>query len=284
MNWLILVIISTISVSLAAIFQRVLLKEEQSDPIAYGFFFQILVAILIFIYTQCNGIGFVMPPLKALIPFIISMSVLYALANLTLFKSLQTVEASDVAVITSSKSMCTVIAAALLLGEKVTGKGVFGTLLVILGVIVISWKKKKLKISKGHLMALLAAIFFGLGFANDMFLLNSFEVSSYMVLAFFLPSIVILMFKPKSVSNLKLFLDKKRLFKMLLASFYYGVSALTIGMAYQSGGKASQIAPISQSSIVITIILAFIFLRERDNIYKKILGAILVSVGVLFLK
>lgn len=284
MNWLTLILISATSFSVTTLLQRALLKEEQSDPVAYGFVFQILVSFLLFIYTQINGIGLVLPPLTPFIPLLISMSLLYALANLSLFKAFQLVGASEVAVITASKSMWTVISAVFLLGERITTQTLFGTALVILGVMVISWKQKKLKLTKGHLLALLAAVFFGFGFTNDARLLNDFDVSSYMVLAFFLPSVTILMFRPKSIPKLKLFMSKDRLLKMLATSFFYGIASLTLGMAYQSGRNASQIAPISQSSTVLTVILAYLFLKEGDNMLNKIVGALLVFAGVVFLK
>lgn len=103
MNWLTLVLIGTTSFSVTTLLQRALLKEEQSDPVAYGFVFQILVSFLLFVYTQINGIGLVLPPLTPFIPLLISMSLLFALANLSLFKAFQLAGASEVAVITASK-------------------------------------------------------------------------------------------------------------------------------------------------------------------------------------
>lgn len=284
MGWLTLVLISAASFSVATLLQRVLLKEEQSEPVVYGFVFQILVALLMLIHTQLNGIGFILPPLTPFILPLASMGLLYALANLSLFKAFQTTDASEVAIIAASRSIWTIISATFLLKEAITTQILFGTLLIILGVVVISRKQKKLEITKGHLLALLAAVFFGFAFTNDAYLLNSFDVSSYMVLAFFLPSITMLMFKPKSIPKLKLFVDRNRLLKMLAASSFYGLAGLAVGMAYQSGRNASQIAPISQASIVLTAILAYIFLKERTNMLNKILGALLVFAGVVFLK
>jgi drug/metabolite transporter (DMT)-like permease len=259
-----------------------LLREEQSEPVSYAFVFQIFVSLLIFLFALYRG--FKLPSFVHFIPYLILMSLLYALASLSLFKSFQTTEASEVVVILASRSIWTALAAGIFLGESIGIQRIIGTLLVVLGVMAISWKSGKWRLNKGHLFALTAAVFFGVAFTNDAFLLNHFDVFSYNTLAFFLPALTILSFRPRLISKLKLFLHKGRLTKMLSTSFFYGLSAVTMGLSYQSGGDASQIAPISQSSIVLTVILAFFFLKERGNLLNKILGAFIVFGGVLLLK
>lgn len=283
MTWFTLIIISTISFSFTSILQRVLLKEDQSEPVIYGFVFQFLVGLLILAYTIFFH-GFALPQLVNFVPNLILMSFLYAFANLTLFKAFQTTEASEIAVIMASRSIWTVLTAVLFLHEIITGQRLVGVLLIVLGVVVISFKKGKWQLNKGHLLALLSAVFLGSAFTNDAFLLQTFDAFSYNSIAFFLPSLTLISFKPKSILKIKLFLNKKRLMKMLIASFFYGIAAVTIGLAYQAGGNASQIAPISQLSIVLTVVLAFIFLKERKNLLPKILGALLVFSGVILLK
>jgi uncharacterized membrane protein len=281
MNWLVLVSIGAIFLSLATLFQRILLKEEQSDSVTYGFVFQILTALLMFIYSLFSG--FSLPPLKPHIPFLISMALLYAFANLTLFRAFQKAEASEVAVIAASKSIWTVIAAAIFLQEAINSQRIIGTLLVVAGIAAISWRPKKWKLNQGHLLAFVSAIFFGFGFTNDAFLLNSFDVAPYLVLGFFLPALVIFFLKPTLITKLKLFGNKQRLTKMSATSFFYGIASLSVGLAYKLGGDASQIAPIIQSSIVLTVVLAYIFLKESDYLLNKIIGTGLVFGGVLLL-
>lgn len=42
-----------------------------------------------------------------------------------------------------------------------------------------------------------------------------------------------------------------------------------------------QVSTVVRSSIILTVILSTIFLGERDNIVKKIVGAMLTTVGVI---
>lgn len=51
MNWLLLTITSALANSLTRILQKVLLKNKDSDPFAFSFVFQLVVALLFLIYT-----------------------------------------------------------------------------------------------------------------------------------------------------------------------------------------------------------------------------------------
>ena len=282
MTWLILVLISTVTFSIAGILQKILLREEQSDPIAYGFFFQMLTALIIFIYSLF--VGFSIPNLIPLIPNLILMTVFYALFNFCLFRAYQTAEASEVSVLFASRTLWSVVAAAIFLQEALNFQKIVGIIFIVLGVIIVSWRSKSWKLSKGHLFAILASFFFGTAFTNDAFLINHFaNVPSYLAISFALPSVFLLLLQPKAFKNLSLFLDKKRFIKMFVTSLFWAIAALTVFWAYQSGGTVIQISPISQLSIILTVILGYIFLKEKDYLWQKGLGAVVVIIGAILL-
>jgi len=258
------------------------MKEEGSDPFVYALVFQLVVTFVVSIYAFRQG--FHLPNLTPLLPFIGLMVVFYGFANVTLFKALQLGEASEVSVISSSRSLWTVLVAVTLLGEPLTSRKLLGTLLVVSGIAFVSWKSKRFKLQRGHLFALLAAVLFGIAFANDTYLLRSFDASSYTALAFFLPSIFLMIIRPKAVREMRVFLNLNKLGKMLLLAIFYGGAAIAIYSSYRAGGEASQIAPISQSSVILTVLLAAIFLKERGNLLRKLAGAIVVFLGVVLLR
>lgn len=212
------------------------------------------------------------------------MSVLWALFNLSFFKAMKEAEASEVTVIFASRSIWTAATAALFLNEMVDAKRIIGTLFILLGVAVVSLRGLNWKFSKGHIYALLAGLIFGVSFTNDAFLLKSFDAISYLPVAFLLPAITIVAFQPRSIKNLKIFLDKKILAKMIFAGFFWGAAALATYGAFKIGGDASQISPVTQLSIIFTVALSYLLLKERDNLPNKIVGALLVFAGISFLQ
>ena len=137
---------------------------------------------------------------------------------------------------------------------------------------------------RGHWLVLGAAVLFGAAFTNDVYLLKNFNAASYTFFAYLLPAFGLLLLRPQSVKKLSLFMDGKRLVKMITASSLYGVFSVTVFLAYQAGGKASQISPMTQLSVVLTTVLAYLFLKEKNNLANKVLGSLLVFSGIWLLK
>lgn len=68
---------------------------------------------------------------------------------------------------------------------------------------------------------------------------------------------------------------------LILSGLATGASWLCYYKALQIG-EASKVVPIDKLSVVITLILAFIFLHEQFTI-KSVIGCILIGIGTLFM-
>jgi len=282
MNWQILLATSVVTYSISVLLQRVLLKNDKSDPIAYSIVFQLLTGILIGIYAVFNG--FTTPNLVPLIPNLILMTILYGAGNVFIFSALKIVDASEFTIVFASRALWTIIGAIIFLKESFSTQQVLGTILIILSVVLVSWKKQKFSFSKGFIFSVLAALSFGLAFTNDAFIVNNFDVPSYLTIAFILPSLAVWAIYPKSIAKMKPLFERKTLLKLGLLGVFYAVSAITIFLAYQVGKNASQIAPLNQTATIITVVLSVIFLKERTDLLRKLLGAIISLVGVVLVK
>ena len=150
--------------------------------------------------------------------------------------------------------------------------------------IIVNHKKSSWKVNKGHYFALAGAMLFGLAFTNDAYIINYYNsISSYMIIAFGFPGIASLLYKPKAINKVKHFLSLKTLIKLTITGALYAISAITIFSAYKNGGQASLIAPIQKTSIILTVFIGYLFLNERKNIFKKIVGVSFVFSGALLL-
>ncbi len=76
-------------------------------------------------------------------------------------------------------------------------------------------------------------------------------------------------------------ISKKSWIFLILSGLATGASWLCYYRALQMG-SASKIVPIDKLSVVITLVLAFIFLHE-DFTYKSAMGSILITAGTLFM-
>ncbi len=267
--------------SISVLLQRILLKDEESEPVSFSIFFQIGVAIITCILVLLVKGKVTMPNLTDISWNILLMTALYALSNIFIFKSLKVTEASRFTVIFSSKTLFAVLGASLFLRESLSPIQWFGAILIISGVIVVSLKDIHLKLGKGDLLAFSAAILFGLANTNDRVLVKFFDPYSYVILGFFLPGLLIAVLNPSKISKLKIYFKKSFIFKMVLLCTLYGLSAVAFFAALQATPNSSQAFAINAFSGVLTVILSIILLKERDHISRKIAGAILSLAGLL---
>lgn len=279
MSWQLLVTISVLTYSISVLLQRVLLKNEKTDSVAFSIIFQLITGLLIFIYALIRG--FSTPNLAPLLPNLVLMTVLYGAGNVFIFKALKAVEASEFTIVFATRTIWTIMAAILFLGESFSLQQFLGTALILSSVALVSWQKG-LKLGRGTLLSLIAAAFFGLAFANDAFIIRNFDVPSYLGIAFIVPALAIWAVFPKSTVKMKPMLDKSFLKKLSVLSVLYATSAITIFLAYQVGRNAAQIAPLNQTSTILTVILAIVFLQEKAHLARKLLGSILSFIGIIF--
>lgn len=283
MNWFIYALLATVTFAFATVLQKVLLEKEAGDPVAFAAVFQFVTAIIILPLALKDN--FVLPAFGGLWLNLILMTVLYAFANIFLFKGLKLIEASQAGVLGATRSFWTIISAVIFLGEGLSFWHFGGAFLIIFGTVIVTIEKKHWRLSRGHLYALLAAIFFGLAFTNDAFLLGDFtSVPVYGFISFLLPSLVILLVQPKVIQGVKYYLVGNNLFKISLCAFVYAVAYISTFTAYQQGGQASQIAPIVQSSVILIVLFAYLFLGERQRFLRKTLAATFAFIGILLLR
>lgn len=76
-------------------------------------------------------------------------------------------------------------------------------------------------------------------------------------------------------------ISKKSWIFLILSGLATGASWLCYYKALQVG-EASKVVPIDKLSVVITLVLAFVFLHEQFTI-KSVIGCILIGAGTLFM-
>lgn len=280
-SWQFLLTVSVITFSISTILQRILMKNNKTDAVAYSFFFQIYTGIFILIYAFLTG--FHMPNLLQYPLNTFIMISFYAAANIFIFKSLSLIEASEFTVLFVSRAFWTILAAVIFLGERFVLLQILGTICIMLGVVIVSYKKGAFSFNKGALYALLGALFLGLAFTNDAFFVKRFDVASYTGVSFILPSLGILLYSPKVVKNLKPLFAAAVLGKLSLLSLFYATAAITVYLAYKVGSNVAVLSALSQLSTIFTVLLAVVFLKETSSLWKKLLGSLLAFIGVVLI-
>ena len=202
------------------------------------------------------------------------------------FKALQLGDVNKVVPIDKSSTILTMILAFIFLNEKITINMVIGMIGIAIGTYLMIQKKEKAeKIVKRKawlIYALLSALFASLtsilgkvGIENvESNLGAAIRTIVVLVMAW------IIVFATKKQRDIKK-IDKRSLIFLILSGVATGASWLCYYKALQDG-LASIVVPIDKLSILVTVLFAYIFLKEKLS-KKSLLGLILIVVGTLLL-
>lgn len=282
MYWILFLSLGIFSNSLSNLFQRMLASEEDSNPIAYTIIYQVLTALILCIVVFIHG--FHIPNLMPLIIPLAILTIFDSAMNVCMFQSLKYIDASEFTILFSSRSVFAIITAIIFLHEKFSIIQAMGTILIIGSIILVSWKKEKIKFSKGEILAVIAATAWGLKFINEAYIITRMDVLTFSFLDYLLPALTIWAVFPKATKSMRKVLNRKSTFNMLILCFTSAITTLGLFFAYQYGRNAAQISSLSQIATIVTVLLAIIFLRETIGLKKKILAGIICFIGVLLVR
>lgn len=202
------------------------------------------------------------------------------------FKALQLGDVNKVVPIDKSSTILTMILAFIFLNEKITINMVIGMIGIAIGTYLMIQKKEKaekiVKRKEWLIYALLSALFASLtsilgkvGIENvESNLGTAIRTIVVLVMAW------IIVFATKKQRDIKK-IDKRSLIFLILSGVATGASWLCYYKALQDG-LASIVVPIDKLSILVTVLFAYIFLKEKLS-KKSLLGLILIVVGTLLL-
>lgn len=155
------------------------------------------------------------------------------------------------------------------------------------GVIIVYWEKGSLKGFGIHQSFVIGyAVVMALSGVLDKYLVDHYfdKVASYQVVAILASSIFMGIIVPSSVKKVKpLLRPNKSNFIIVLSAILFILSVFAYLSSFKFGGQVSQTAPIWYSSVIFSVLMGILFLRERENIVKKISGSLVVFVGIILI-
>ena len=277
MHWIIFAIFGVIAITVANLFQKIAMKDEKSDPVISAIFFQFILGIVTSLFTITKG--FYLPDIS-LIPYFLCSGALYATGSICFFRAIKYIEASEMTILGGSSVLVTIFASIVFLSDKLTLVQLFGAALILLAVVIISWRKNEVKISTGMWLALGGAVSYGFAVVFDSYIVKRYSAVSFLPLASFIPGTLLLIFyfnRFSEVIRAVPKIDKN----LIIYSIIYSLAAIAFYQGLENGALVGQMSAVWRASVVLTVIFASVFLHESKYIGQKIVGAILATIGVL---
>lgn len=280
-SWQLFTAISVAGLSVSIILQRLLMFKDKVDPIAYVILFQSMVAVVISVFAvmhdfDLSGLGAVGLPAIASIFF-------FGIGHIAYAKTLQVVEASVFSIFFATHAIWVMIVGVLLLGESLSTIQLLGSLLIFASIGLVVNNYRNIALDKGTLLGLLTGLLFGLAISGWSYVGRNTDALSWAAVSFAGAAAVALACRPSAIKRMKPLITHITLPKMLLLSVFYAIGSTAMLFAYRDG-EFSVVSPLRQTGIVVTALLAFLFIAsERVNVKKKLLAAIVCSIGVVLI-
>lgn len=294
MSWIILAFLGLLGEVAFVLFSKRFLDSKVSskiDPIIFACLLFLLVAIYSFIdstfvmkeniweqYINLFDNGYIL--------YVLANLILYTIAPYIYWNALKNISASETSIFYSFVGVYSAILSILVFGKWFGIYGLIGVILLAISQLIVNWdKEKKLTFGKYQYYMLIATFCYAATYLLDSIIIQSNLVTanSYMILSFGVPAILLLIFKYKHISEIKLLLKTNTIFTLLLASAFMFISFLGVYFAYELDGNAAAVASIlGLESLLIVLIEGFI-LRRVENPIQKLISSAIAVIGVILL-
>ena len=281
MPWELLIAISIVAFAINSLLSRSLMKQTVSDPFAQTVVLFGLGGIVATVIAL--SLGKLHLPTVAQAPYFLLGGAVATIGAVLINKAYKLIEASEVGILGSAQKMWSVVGAFIFLGEPFSALKIIATVVIIIGVIIASWKHHTLKWDKGALFVIGAGMLFSVADIAGYYLLQTMNTFSFTALGHLFPVILLLAIRPSTIKHLRFYTKRSNFIKISIQSVFDITGTFCFFYAYTLAHNASTITPLTASRVILTVILGAIFLRERDNLVKKIIGGLIIVFGSVML-
>lgn len=208
--------------------------------------------------------------------------VFYAINNFMIANVRKNLEASVVGIIQQSYTVLMTLAGFILFNEQVTLFKIMGVLMIVGGNVLVFWRQKKTKEIKYVWMGLLAYVCNVAAGLIDVGYSGEFNLPFYAAFLYIIPALFIFIGSRVRITNIIEEYKRANKRNYFITGFCWGVHYFVLLIAY-SIGEVSVVAPLASLSVFFNVIVGYFWLKEKDRIAKKVIAAILATLGIIFI-
>ena len=192
-------------------------------------------------------------------------------------------EASTYNIIGQLSTVFMIFAGLFFFKEEFVVSKIIGAFLIVFSNILVFYKRGTFKIDKYIGLGIIANLCLSIALFIDVNNSEMFNIPFYVGTTLIIPTILIFIFERIKIKDIKEELnsiDKKML---LITSFSWAIMLILQLRAYQVG-DVTIIAPLLGLTVILNVVVGYLFLGEKDNLVKKLIAAILVIISIFLIK
>lgn len=282
MSWFTLLLATVVIDSVIILAQKKWTLQESHSSMVSGALYQIVTGIFfIMVAAATHNLNLNIGLTGILI--VIASTALFTLSATLWFYAIQRVPATTATIVMSTRTIFVLVLGFVLLGESVTLRQFAGMTLIMMGVVYSQYKDKlNFKLTFVGILILNA---FVASLANivDRVATKSINLYTYLALAFLFPGLVMLLIQRVSHRKLNLHLDRNYVLHIVIMATLFVVSASAYITGLSIAPSTGLVVFVNQTKVVLTVILAVLFLHERGHARQKVISSVLCLIGLYLL-
>jgi len=279
-NWLLYVTVYLILATAFTQFYKIATKTLKK-PGALTVLLQVISGLIVLLLIPFYEIKFSADPyVYIMLGFAI---IFYAISDRINTTVRSGIEASTFSILKQLSTTFMIFAGLFFFKEEFILTKFIGAMLIIFSNILIFYKKGKVEFNKYILFGILANISFTIALFLDVNISNNFTLPIYVGTTLIVPAILISITEKIKLSEIKEEFINGNKKAIIITSVCWGTAILAQLRAYQLG-DVTTIAPLCALTVILNVIVGYLFQNERDNMLRKIISAILIIISVVLIK
>ena len=159
---------------------------------------------------------------------------------------------------------------------------ILGALIIVFSNILIFFEKSQKKLNKFVILGILSNIIFSFALFLEINLSSHFNLAFYVSLTLIIPAVILIIFEKIKFKNLVNEFKSSNKYAVLIAGLCWGLMSLVELKAYQLK-DVTTVAPLCALAVIGNVFVGYTFLKEKNNISKKLIAACLITIGVILI-
>lgn len=280
MEWLVYVILYLI---FAVIFNQAykVSTKTLTKPGALTILLEIIASLSILLLMPLFEIKF---PTDPKIYILLGLSIIFYTISDRLNTTVRSgIEASTFSVINQLSTVFMIFAGVLFFKDPFVLNKFIGAILIVFSNILIFYKKGSGKPNKYIVFGVVANLCFTVALFLDVNNSDNFNLPMYTALTLGVPAILIFVFERIKLSDIKEEFKTGNKKAIFVTSLSWSLSIVAQLRAYQLG-NVSVVAPLCALSVILNVIVGYFLLKEKEDLPKKIMAALLIILGIILIK
>ena len=193
------------------------------------------------------------------------------------------IEASTFSIISQLATVFMISAGILFFKEPFILKKIIFAAFIVLSNIFIFYKKGNQKINKNVILGIFSNIAYSIALFIDVNISNNFNLAIYVATTLLVSSLFIIIFEKIKFNDIKKEFNNSNKKLIFITGFSWSTMLICQLNAYKLGNITS-VAPLCALTVIGNVIVSYIFLKEKNDLLKKIIAAIIIIISVFLIQ